>query len=101
MTARIAVNSRKWRPGLRWVPLTDPILKVPISAYEQVIPMPTIVLKAADDLAPSELTATATLHFQSCNDSVCHPPSTKVIKMPLKVVSSGVEREKVAGSDFW
>lgn len=79
----------------------DPILKIVLSAYEDVIPMPTIRLKASEDLAPGKLTATAKIHYQTCNETVCYPPTVKEIALPLNVVSLDIKREKVAGSDFW
>ena len=80
---------------------TDPILKVPLDAYETVIPMPVVYLKAAKKLKIRDLTVTARIHFQACNDSVCLQPTTKEIQMTLPVVAPGARRGTVAGSGLW
>lgn len=81
--------------------IMDPILEVPLSVYEGDIPMPVILIRAGDDLQPGDYTATARIHYQACNDSICLPPTVKVIAMPLKVVTRDTRRGKVAGSGLW
>lgn len=80
---------------------TDPILKVALDAYETVIPMPVIYLKAAKKLKVKDLSITARIHFQACNDTVCLQPTTKEIRMTLPVVAAGAPRLLVAGSVLW
>lgn len=79
----------------------DPVLDQELYVYENVIAMPVIFLRAAEDLAPGAYSATATVKFQACNASVCHPPTEKVIELPLTVVGQDEPRLAVAGSDAW
>jgi hypothetical protein len=79
----------------------DAILNIDLNMYDEVIAMPTILLEASENLAPGEYTVKATVHYQSCNDKVCHPPTSKIVEMPLRVVTDEGERDTVAGSDGW
>ncbi len=80
---------------------TDPFLKVDLTTYEEVVPMPVILLEVSEDLRPGEYIAKATVRYQACNDKVCHPPTTKVITLPLHVWTRDAERTEVAGSEEW
>lgn len=79
----------------------DPILKVELEAYDKVIAMPVIYFEVGEDASLGEYPITATVHYQACNESVCHPPFSKEITLPLQVVAADVEREGVAGHEMW
>lgn len=80
---------------------TDPILNIPLDAYQTAIPMPVVYLKASGKLKIKDLTVTARIRFQACNDTTCLQPATKQIDMPLPVVPRGTPRLTVAGSFAW
>lgn len=79
----------------------DPILEIPLQVYEKDIPMPTIRLKASEDLEPGTLDVTARMRYQACSGTVCYPPDVRELTLPLRVVAAEVERKEVAGSAFW
>ena len=81
--------------------LHDPVLKKDLMVYDEDMPMPVMYFQIGDDVPAGEYEIKATLRYQGCNDSVCLPPATREVVMPLKVVGAKGRRGTVAGYQDW
>ncbi len=79
----------------------DPALDASYSIYEGDIPMGALRFKLGDKVEPGEIMLKVTMHFQACDDSLCFPPTSKTIEVPLQVAAKGERRQQVFGWNTW
>lgn len=82
-------------------PRADPILKTHLAYHENDIALSALTLKASAELSAGDLTVTARIYYQACDESVCFPPAIQEITLPLKVVPQGKGRQQVFGWQTW
>lgn len=69
--------------------------------YRGDIPISTLHLKASEDLAPGEVTVTAAITYQACNETACFPPAEMVKALKLQVNGKEKKRQEVYGWGSW
>jgi len=62
-----------------------PWAEVPLALYEGRVVI-RVLIAAAEELPPGELTLPGTLRYQACNDEVCLPPEEIPVTIPLQIV---------------
>ncbi len=79
----------------------DPFLEVDVLQYQKDIPISALIFKAGADLAEGNCVVKVSLSYQACNDVLCYPPTTKLVEIPIEVISQDKKRNQVAGWKTW
>ena len=79
----------------------DKALGTTHSIFEGDIPLGALVFKAADSIEMGQVSVQVKLHYQACDDSMCFPPVTKTLTVPLRIVGKDTRRQQVFGWNTW
>jgi hypothetical protein len=79
----------------------DPFLEVDVFQYEKDVPIPALIFKASEKLVEGECVFKVSVSYQACNDTLCYPPTTKIVEIPIQVIPKDTKRNQFAGWKNW
>ncbi len=79
----------------------DPFLEVDVFQYEMDVPISALVFEANRAISEGNCVFRISVSYQACNNTLCYPPTTRTIEIPIQVVPKETKRNQVAGWNTW